>query len=151
MWIDESSFKDGSRVGLVFTLPEGELLKHAIILKFKSCNHEVEYEARLEKKMGNNVTEPTMYLLASAQWVQRKIVTKEEKKVREYQKRGYEEVLNKRHSKGANHLKHAGLQRRSIVGGPFCGEISPFSHQEQRKKIFNIKNESMGWRVSTTT
>ncbi|XP_026428930.1 uncharacterized protein LOC113324861 [Papaver somniferum] len=44
VFVDESSNKDGSGLGLVFTIPKGKKMVHSFRLEFKATNNVTEYE-----------------------------------------------------------------------------------------------------------
>nr|GEX75095.1 reverse transcriptase domain-containing protein [Tanacetum cinerariifolium] len=57
LFINGSSYMDGSRAGLILTNPEGAEFTYALRFKFEATNNEAEYEAliailRIAKKMG---------------------------------------------------------------------------------------------------
>jgi len=45
LYVDSSSTKDGSAVGLIIESPSGTWYKHALKFMFKASNNQVEYEA----------------------------------------------------------------------------------------------------------
>ena len=49
--VDGSSTQHVGGIGVVFQFPEGDKLKHKILLQYQATNNEVEYEA-LHKRVG---------------------------------------------------------------------------------------------------